>query len=241
MKLIHEKKTVTTTHIRDYEVEPGLPRIRSTSISGRKKSISILGKGPLESTPMFVEPTFWSKLELGSPFSDEKVFGRDYRAKPTTIEEAGEMLKYAAYFDWSGHMLFDAYGRVVPYAQSFDYIGTAFSDRHLADIEAAMKYLDSHPWVMNRTGGPALAAGQAQLKIADVPYYNRDAAFRFLNPIIRPDPTSYAEMFADAVKACEKLAAAYPSVTLKNQISAHPAYNRDWLGIRPYLKKEKKP
>lgn len=236
MKKLSTKKTVTTTVLDRYEVEPGTPVLSQRTVNGRKQAPQLEGEGPLKSRPSFVAPEFWSLLPIASPWGDDRF--RTLGNEPKTLEEAAEAIRAGnvAYMHHAGHMVFDLRGRPVPFAMRFDYIGTAFVDRRM-DVDAGLKHFEKHPWCANRPGGPVHMAGGEVLSIKEVPYYNRDAGHRYLDLVLFPDAESYGEMYDRAVKERPD----YPSVRVKEYMRGLPIYSpdRDWLGIAPFLREEK--
>jgi hypothetical protein len=174
--------------------------------------------------PQFVKPEFFKYIETNHAFSDYKKLSELAIEPPSeTVDENWEII----WFDSSSHTLLDQKHNPLPYAYSYDYIGTPFSNQYVKLDDNFLNFLRNHPWVANK----------GDIRVLDIPYYNAEPDMdRYVQVMVRPDLETYREMWDYYYKVDKK----FPSCRVKDAICGYlclfnPA-ERDWFGIRPFLK-----
>lgn len=190
MKLKSQK--VTENRSETYTIEGTELEIVKSYIDGKINFVTLHGEGPLKSRPAVVKPSFVDFIKHTNPYhhhnlaSEHIVDYKDY--KDVDFDQAvTDGLVY--YFYYSGNLLFDTHGQIIPLVHAFDYIGTDFHSNRV-DIDKAVKVLGEHPWVMNKDALHNMA----------VPYYSAHGHnHRFISVKLLPDVETYRKMFEMAV------------------------------------------
>jgi hypothetical protein len=236
MKL-KKTKTLTKT-IRTFEVHPELTGVTLVVSHENEKltGVSLDGKGPHGSYPMFMKPGFREIIQKYSPWAqiNYKYVMDEYRIDPKELIKDDYVIdpQNFVYVYSSGHVLFDVNGDPIPTPYCFDYIGTPFTNEH-CDLEKMLAHLKQHPWVTNAD----------DLYIDEVPYYNNEEGWRqYIRGkelpwvSILPDAASLKEIYQRALEIDEELF----SARMKDIILGDAVYNwkttkeKDYLGIRQF-------
>ena len=230
-------KTITKT-IRTFEVHPELPGItlQVTHENEKLVDVSLHGKGPHKSWPMFMKPGFREYIQKYNPWAQVNYkYGMDeYRVDPRNLIEDDYVIdpQNFVYVYGSGNLLFDIKGDPIPVPYCFDYIGTPFTNER-CDLERMLVHLKQHPWVTNAD----------ELFIDDVPYYNNEGGWRqYIRGkelpwvSVLPDADSLRTIYRRALDINEE----YFSVRMRDLVMSDNVYNwgasleRDYLGIRQF-------
>jgi hypothetical protein len=176
--------------------------------------------------PALVRDSFFEFIKTNNPFWDYEY----HEMSDEEILEGNISGRNLVWIYSSGHMLFDS--KAVPYTlpRRFDYVGSPFNNEH-CNLPELLKYLKGHPWVLNKD----------DLKIEDIPYYNReDGCDKCISKaIIRPDQETYAKIY-DLVKTDKYFSSRIPEHISSYPHVFYPETHNDWLGIAPFLKKNAK-
>ena len=179
-----------------------------------------------ECQPVFVKDSFFDYIKTNNPFHTHEY----HQMSDEEILEGNISEKNLVWFYSSGHMLFDS--NAIPYTlpDTFDYIGSPFSNEY-CNLPELLKYLKGHPWVLNKE----------ELKIENIPYYNskegRDKCISDI--IIRPDQETYEKIY-EVVKTDKYFSCRVPEEISSYLYLFNQEKNNDWLGIAPFLKKKAK-
>lgn len=211
------KSTKTSVHKTEtYSVDNSDLKVIKHYVDNKIVSVDLSGKGPHNSSPVIVKPSFKDFIKTTNPFHTGWAKHCENISKKIDIDKAiKDGLVY--YFYYAGHVLFDNTGKAVPIPMTFDYIGTDFHS-NAVEIEKAKEVLIKHPWVLNKE----------DLEIQRVPYYNADGNnHRYLQVTLLPDAKSYNKMYEMAIST--KRGKEFFSVELKNLVIgknyAFPDYN----------------
>jgi hypothetical protein len=176
--------------------------------------------------PTFVKDSFFEFIKTNNPFWDYEY----HEMSDEEILEGNISGRDLVWIYSSGHMLFDS--NAVPYTlpRGFNYIGSPFNNKY-CNLPELLKYLKGQPWVINKD----------DLKIEDIPYYNReDGCDKCISEvIIRPDQETYAKIY-ELVKADKYFSSRIPEHISSYLHVFYPVTHKDWLGIAPFLKKNAK-
>jgi hypothetical protein len=121
--------------------------------------------------------------------------------------------------DYGSHMLFDRHRKVLPVALHFSYLQGG-TDNSAFDLQQMLKLLVANPQVRCVS-----ESGEAKgLRIADIPYYNRDPErSKHIAFIFSPTREQMESMWEWAMKSSRK----YPSTRLH-----HAVHALDLLGLK---------
>lgn len=205
----------------------GSVTLKVTETDGKVTKVQLSGKGPFGGHPVVVHPSFWTFIREANPFSG----AGDLKQHLNDTQSVDAIAKAYAngdvvWLDVASHMVYTLDGQPVPFARSFDYVGSVFTNVHL-DLVAAAAYLREHPWTVNKK----------TLEVTRVPAYNNEFGDLYYLPVtLLMDAGTYAEMWAvaktdnptDPVQALRDM----QSGTLRS------TWKRDWLGIHPYLNED---
>lgn len=195
MRKISSKKTVVTTVVEKYEIDPSSPiRVSRSIINGKEGKFFIYGEGPHKSRITVVKPEFWDYIRTKNPFQerDARVCWDEYGEGFSTLDEVEQAWKAGniIYNYSAGHMIFALNGDPIPLALHLDYIRTILSNQYL-DLDKALALLKEHPWVVNKN----------DLEIKDIPYYNAENdRNRTITVNLLPDAATYKRLYQKAVK-----------------------------------------
>jgi hypothetical protein len=226
MKLLNQSVSTRIVTTNDYEI-PGVDpehvtlRETITEIGGTLKTRKELHK-TLKGTeykrynPTFVLPPFYDYIKKNHAFGVCAELDR-------LIVECTENLHDATivWFCSHDHTLLDQNLEPLPFAITFDYCGTFFSDEFIDFNYMFLDFISNHPWVVNK----------GDIEVRDIPHYNaRDGRDRYVEVVVCPDKETYKEIF-DYSKGTR--------FNIPELLSGNPGNPRnvpDWFGIRPWLK-----
>lgn len=179
--------------------------------------------------PQFVKPEFFKYIETNHAFSDYK------KLSDLAISFATETVEKDWQIIWScgsSHTLLDDNLDPLPYARPYDYCGTPFSNKYVELNDEFLNFLRQHPWVVNNK----------DIRILDIPYYNAEEdRDKYVQVVIRPDQETYKEMFKsyETVKGRGHVSCQVDDAICGYTCMFNPE-EKDWFGIRPFLKNHPK-
>ena len=179
--------------------------------------------------PTFVRPEFYEIIKTQNPWADGSE-ARDAHVSPETYNSV-PVAETQWDKDWSvilisgwNHHIMDANKVRLPYARSFDYCNSAFSNDHLRLDRAFINFLKDHPWVVNKD----------TLRIETMPYNDDEGSREFVHVVLYPD----RETFLKVVEYHSSMRSnAYYSEAdlLCGKAHAWDRSRPDFMGIGPYL------
>ena len=229
MDLKHVASTQITHTTEEYSLGEHVTLSITTSNSDDKRNATLSGRHPSLPEvcyPRVVTPDFFELIKEQNPFDgDYNKFWLQSR-EISNIDWSTLDEERIVWMHHGGHEVFDRAGQIIPLIKRYDYISSPFSDQHCR-LKDLVKYLKSHHWTVN----------PSEIKISNIPSYNSSVGDRYISVSLRPDRETYSNMY---LKAREL--GPYWSVRLKEMICGYNTLfsndGEDYLGIRPYLKKE---
>lgn len=172
--------------------------------------------------PNLVLPSFFDYIKKNNPFSPTKDTYVHF-LKETDFPNNGELI----WTSTDDHTLYDSNLEPLPYAKSYDYIGTFFSNKYINFNDDFLNFLREHPWVVNKD----------TLKIKNIPHYNAEnGRDLFVGITVYPDKKTYKEIH----EYSKEKSNSKRYVCFSDLIVGSPCYPfadfPDWFGIKPWLK-----
>jgi hypothetical protein len=235
MKLIDSNTTVTTTVVNKYKTSVDGIVVVERIVNDNEPIYSIDGKGPHGTALVFVNPEFWEAIKVRNPWMDyyegeELKYGWDGLCHDMgnlnleTIEYLINSRNYIFYYG-NGHEMFDHEHKIIPYAKSYDYIGTVLNNGQ-SNLEDLLEYLKTHDWTVNKE----------DLKIEEIPYYNHHGGqTKYIPLTLLPPQEVYQEMYEKYSKDDDLWSTKMNSFLVSYMINE----DFDPIGILPYLKENK--
>jgi hypothetical protein len=230
-KILTTQEVATVTTTKTYEL-PGFDKKyvnlkHVNTLTGEKSTdhYSLISpKAHRDYRPVVVRPEFLEWIKSNNPFC--------HKASTELIPDLKDVLLVdgeawdVVFFNWSGNMLKDRDYKDIPYARSYDYIGSPFHNGAVDLDERFLAWLRNHPWLVSKP---------EEVEVLDVPYYNSNEEHRqYVHVVLCPDVKTYREM-CDYYKKDR-----FPSCRVKDavcgQTSRWGSDTPDWFGIRPWLR-----
>jgi len=186
MNLISTETEVTTTITNKYETKYPYLTVIETIINDNKPHYSVKGEGPHRSRLCFISDNFYEYISKKNPWTYED-WDDLFINKFDSIEELFDLInndKFVFLYS-SGHIIFDHNKRILPYAKTFDYIGTVFNNE-VSNLNELLEYLRNHDWVVNKD----------EIKIENIPYYNCSEDYNeYIKVTILPSREVYENIY----------------------------------------------